>query len=86
MKTLFFIFSLVTLVSCSKQGVYYKYAYLDTRNVEVVTTHLIEVDHTLSTSEINTRLSEYRAMKNKYVLVDTIVPMGASTQFLVGGN
>jgi hypothetical protein len=68
--------------SCSK-GTYYKYAYIDCRKQDVVTTHLIPVNHTLSDAEINQRLSVYRAERNSYVLMDTIVLETASTLFML---
>jgi len=68
--------------SCSK-GLYYKYAYIDCRQQDKVTTHLIPVSHTLSDAEINQRLSVYRAQRNSYVLMDTIVLETASTLFML---
>jgi hypothetical protein len=73
---------MLIMSSCSK-GLYYKYAYIDCRKQDVVTTHLIPVSHTLSDTEINQRLSVYRAEKNNYILMDTIVLESESTLFMI---
>lgn len=81
MKTTILLLLLVTsLISCNK-GVYYKYAYIDGRKTDVVTTHLIPSNKVLSNAEINALLLDYRSV-NHYSK-DTIVLETVSTQFLL---
>lgn len=75
---------LILASSCTKQdGRYYKYCYIDSRKVDVVTTHIITSDHTMSDEEINTRLSSYRAMPYNHVVRDTILPLEEDSHFLI---
>jgi hypothetical protein len=81
MKTTALVLLVTLLVACKKEGVYYKYAYIDERKQDVVTTHLIPSDKILSNAEINALLVDYR--NKKHYVRDTIVLLDASTLFLL---
>lgn len=81
MKTTVLVLLVTLLVACKKEGVYYKYAYIDGRKTDVVTTHLIPSNKVLNNAEINALLIEYR--NKKHYVRDTIVLLDASTLFLL---
>jgi hypothetical protein len=86
MKKLILTFAIfTTLLSCKKQEteIYYKYAYIDARCTQVVTTHLIPVKTILTDEEINERLNQYRQKHDRYILNDTIVHESVNTVFLL---
>jgi hypothetical protein len=81
MKTTALVLLVTLLVACKKEGVYYKYAYIDEKKTDVVTTHLIPSDKILSNAEINALLVDYR--NKKHYVRDTIVLLDANTLFLL---
>ena len=83
MKTIIYIIVILSTVlfSCQKEDntVYYKYAYVNSANIEdsakikVITTHLRPYKAILSTEEVNQELKQIRQNKPSYVLIDTLV-------------
>lgn len=84
MKKLILLSMVICFVSCSKnKEILYKYAYIDSRKTNIVTTHLINENHILNNEEISERLNIYRIKKDEKVLKDTILRLEINTGFLI---